>query len=264
VRLRLPGGRIAAEQLRFLVDVAERYGDGLVHLTGRANLQLRALPAAEDGSTLRADVLAAVEATGLLPSRSHDLARNLMASPQTGLAGGLTDLRPTLRALDAVILDRPALGTLPGRFLFVLDDGRGDLLDRSCDLGLVAVAAERVQLRVGEGWGEVIHREEAPDRLASMAEEFLAARGTGPTAPWHVEELAELGLTPQEWEVTPEPAFPLPPPAPALPYGVVPGGHHVAAGDRGLDREAVDRLAQAAPILIITPWRGVLIPEESS
>ena len=34
----------------------------------------------------------AIESIGLLPSRSHELARNLMVSPQTGLAGGRGDM----------------------------------------------------------------------------------------------------------------------------------------------------------------------------
>ena len=45
VRLRLPGGHLSRTTLLSLVAVAEQYGDGRVHLTTRANLQLRALPA---------------------------------------------------------------------------------------------------------------------------------------------------------------------------------------------------------------------------
>ena len=70
-----------------------------------------------------------------MPSASHELVRNLMLSPASGLAGGRVDLRPTLAELDRRICADPALTALPGRFLCVLDDGRGDLVERPCDLG---------------------------------------------------------------------------------------------------------------------------------
>ena len=41
VRLRPAGGRLSSRALLDLVGVAEEHGDGRVHLTGRANLQLR-------------------------------------------------------------------------------------------------------------------------------------------------------------------------------------------------------------------------------
>ncbi|GGO68408.1 nitrite reductase [Nocardioides deserti] len=257
VRLRLPGGRVPAASLLALAEVAERYGDGRVHVTGRANLQVRALPGEPDGGAgparLRPDVLAAVEATGLLPSRTHDLARNLMASPQTGLAGGRADLRRLVDGLDATLLADPALGGLPGRFLLVLDD-RGDLADRSCDLGVVALDAELGQLRVGDGWGPVVPLADAPRTVVDLARRFLDVRGDGPDAPWHVAELVEPLVEP----CPPDPG--LPPPAPAPPYGVVPGGVHEPVPDDGLDRAAVERLTAAAPVLVVTPWRGVLVP----
>lgn len=257
VRLRLPGGQVSSSALLALAEVAERYGDGRVRVTGRANLQVRALPAEPGTDRLRPDVLAATEATGLLPSRTHELARNLMASPQSGLAGGRADLRPVLRELDERLRADPRLGAMPGRFLHVLDD-RGDLADRPCDLGLVALDADRAQLRVGRRWGPVVALTDAPTALLDLARLFLDRRGAGPGAAWHVAELPAPLLEPHP----PDPG--LPPPAPALPYGVVPGGVHEPVPDDGLDRSAVERLTAAAPVLVVTPWRGVLVPGPTS
>ncbi|WP_418063410.1 nitrite reductase [Pimelobacter simplex] len=255
VRVRVPGGRVRLSALRALAAVAEQYGDGRVRLTGRANLQVRAMPLGADGS-LAPPALAALEATGLLPSRSHDRIRNVLVSPQTGLAGGRADLRPVLAALDTLLLSDPALAALPGRFLFTLDDGRGDLADKHLDLGLVALDATTAQLRVGEQWGAVVGLADAPAALVALARDFLAARGTGPDAPWHVPELAR----------------PLAPPVPAaagatvatgpLPLGPVAGGRHVAVPDDGLDPSAI--ATWTAPTVIVTPWHGVLIPEEAA
>lgn len=258
VRLRLPGGHVRSTSLRALVDLAEEYGDGHVHVTGRANLQVRALPGTDDlPGHLPDHVLGAVEATGLLPSRTHDLARNIMASPQTGLAGGRVDLRPAVAELDRELCADPDLGRLPGRFLFVLDDGRGDLVERPCDLGLVVLDADRGQLRVGDAWGPVLLLADAPRRLADLARRFLQVRGDGEQVPWHVRELPAPLV----------PAYPphpdVPPPIPPLAFGPVPGGTHVPVPEAGLGRGAIERLTAAAAELVVTPWHGVLVPEEA-
>jgi precorrin-3B synthase len=255
VRLRLIGGRVSAHSLRSLVHVAEAFGDGMVHVTSRANLQLRALPGA--GGHLDPLALAALEATGLLPTRTHELVRNVLVSPLTGLSGGHVDLRPVAADLDARLCADPALAGLSGRFLFVLDDGRGDLLPRSCDLGLVALDADSAQLRVGAGWGPVVPVGRSASHLAVLAHEFALRRGSGRAAPWHVSELDEPLVTPSP----PDPR--LATPSPPLPYGDAPAGRHVEVTESGLDRHTVHDLTAGVDHVIFTPWRGVLIPEEA-
>lgn len=255
VRLRLIGGRISSESLLALVGVAEEYSDGRVHLTGRANLQVRGLPGSD--GRLAPEVLSAIEATGLLPTRSHELVRNIMVSPQSGLAEDRADLRPVAAELDRLLCSDGRLAELPGRLLFVLDDGRGDLVGRSCDLGLVVLDAETAQLKVGAAWGPVVALESAAFGIVRLAREFLDRRGSGPIAPWHVVELLEPLVQPQEPDVRhPAPVRP-------LPYGPVAGGRHVAVPDGGLDRSSAEALAAGASELVVTPWRGVLVPEES-
>jgi precorrin-3B synthase len=253
VRLRLPGGRVTTPSLRSLAEVAERYGDGVVSLTSRANLQVRGLPGT-DGA-LDPGTLAALEATGLLPTRTHELVRNVMVSPQTGRAGGRADLRPVASELDRLICAEPLLATLPGRFLFVLDDGRGDLVGRTCDLGLVVLDEDFAQLRIGDGWGPVTSLGTAAAAIAGLATEFAARRGTGGEAPWHVAELPDA-LVPR---TAPDPR--LPAPVGALPFGAVPGGRHVQPVDGRLARADIERLTRAVPEVIVTPWRGVLVPQ---
>lgn len=255
VRLRLVGGRLTPAQLSGASAVAQRYGDGDLHLTGRANLQLRALPLAADGAALRDDVVEAIAATGLFPTRTHDLVRNVMVSPQSGLAGGRADLRPVAADLEALLVGDGDLADLPGRFLFVLDDGRGDLL-RDGDLGLVVVDGESAQLRVGTSWGAVVRTVEAAAALHALARRFVAARGGGPTAAWHVHEL-DVPLAEAE------PADPrLPAATPPLPHGPVLGGTHVEASDGVVTPALAAHLASRGTAdLVVTPWRGVLVPD---
>lgn len=256
VRLRLVGGRLPPRSLKALADVALEYGDGDLHLTRRANLQLRGLPMHSGG--LAPEVVQAIEATGLLPSRTHELVRNIMVSPQTGLSGGRADLRPVATELDDRLCADPRLADLPGRFLFVLDDGRGDLVDRSSDLGLVALDSSTGQLRVGSsGWGPVLALTAAARALTDLALCFLDVRGDGPEAPWHVDELAQplAEALPREnaTRVT----------CPALPFGPVAGGEHVAAPRGVVDRALAGLLAEPDRELVVTPWHGVLVPSES-
>jgi precorrin-3B synthase len=129
-RIRLPGGYAGASRLRSLAALAERLGDGSVDLTARGNVQLRGIRAETADSLARR-----AAAAGLLPSPTHDRARNITASPLAGLAGH-RDLRGPVRALDRAILADPALAALPGRFLFGLDDGTGRAALGRCDVGL--------------------------------------------------------------------------------------------------------------------------------
>lgn len=272
VRLRLIGGRIGASSLLALAAVADRYGTGRIHVTGRANLQLRALPG--DAGRLGPEVVRALAETGLLPSPSHELVRNVMVSPGTGTGagavpadpggtvpgGGRADLRPVASELDTMLCSVPRRADLPGRFLFVLDDGRGDLIDHPCDLGIVALDRSVAQLRFGEHWGPLVPIDEAPAALLRLADGFLERSGEGPAAPWHVAELPAPLTGPEA------PDRRLPSPAPPLPYGPLPGGaRHVRVPDEGLDRPAAEALAEEALAaepgeLFVTPWRGVLVP----
>lgn len=248
VRLRLIGGLVATSSLRALCDVSAAYGDGRIHLTSRANLQLRGLPGSS--SVLDPSALNALRATGLLPSETHELVRNVLVSPG-GSSGGVADLQPVAARLDALLCADPLLASLSGRFLFVLDDGRGDLLDRECDLGLVALSSSVAQLRVGSGFGPIVPLAAAASTLAELAHVFAVRRGRGAAAPWHVSELAGPLIDP----VAPDPR--LPSPSAPLPFSQT----HLPFPD-GLSRDDVHALT--APTVVVTPWRGVLIPEESA
>ena len=262
VRIRLVGGRVPTSALRRLSEVSQEHADGRIYLTRRANLQLRGMSG--DGPHLTKAALAAIVSTGLLPSRTHELVRNVLVSPQTGLAGGRADLRPVATELDDLLLADAELGRLPGRFLFTLDDGRGDVLDRltgtgkrGTDLGFVALGDGAVQLRVGDHWGDVTSLTGAARRMLDLARQFLDVRGTGANAPWHVRELTG----PLQAPVPADPRIPAP--ATPLAYGAVPGGTHVAADDGALTQSRVESLLEQASgvgYLVVTPWHGVLTP----
>lgn len=254
VRVRLVGGRLSTQSLAALSRVARRYGDGDLHLTSRANVQLRGLPTA--GAALEPDVIRAIERTGLLPSRSHERVRNIMVSPLTGVSGGRADLRPVAHRLDGLLCADPDLADLPGRFLFVLDDGRGDLTGRPNDLGIVALDRKVAQLRLGSSrWGPVVTLDEAATTLTGLCRAFLGHRGMGSSAAWHLDE---VGAFAPSAPADPRTDVRADPP----PHGVTEAYEHVAVPDGVLSAERVDDLLETTSTddVVVTPWHSVVIP----
>jgi precorrin-3B synthase len=256
VRIRVVGGALPASALAALVDLAVRFGDGDLHLTKRANLQLRAL-----ADPVPDAFVAGVRDAGLLPSTSHELVRNVMVSPLSGRLGGRADLRPVAAGLDRLLLADPSFARLPGRFLFALDDGRGDLVGRASDLTVVALDTDTVQVRAGDVWGPVLPVGEAANALVSLTNLFLRRRGVGPAAAWHVAELDTPLLTPHDRDPR------VPETGGRPPYGLaeqVDGRtvEHVEVPDGRLSPAlAGEVLARAGTEVVVTPWRSLLLPD---
>ncbi|MEU0306307.1 cobalamin biosynthesis protein CobG, partial [Streptomyces cyaneofuscatus] len=184
-RVRIPGGVLSADQAEALLTAAARFGDGELHLTSRGNVQLRGL-----GTECGGELAALLTDAGLLPSAAHERARNIVASPLAGLDGSPSVGR-WLTELDHLVCSSPAAATLSGRFLFALDDGRGDVDALGADVTLIAEGPSGAALlRIGAA-DEVfrIPVAEAPRAALLAAEEFLrAARESGA---WRVKDLPE-------------------------------------------------------------------------
>ena len=207
-RIRLPGGLITGGQLRALAGLAGELGDGRIELTSRGNVQLRALQA--DAAE---PLTAALTRVGLLPSLDHDRVRNVLASPLAGLddLGSGRDLSVIVAALDAELRARPRLAELPGRFLFAIDDGRGDVAGLGADLVAVVGAdvttvnglAVRGPMPVvgGPTANEPVTVQAAPRSgvdaatgdvvavLLAFAEAFLDERAAAGSAAWRIADL---------------------------------------------------------------------------
>jgi precorrin-3B synthase len=268
LRIRIPGGRVDAEALRQLSAASAHYADGDVQVTSRANLQLRGVRTRRDG-TVDGGLVAALDRAGLLPHPSHDRARNIMCSPLTGLAGGWADLRSAVGALDAAICAAPDLAALPGPFLFALDDGRGDIGVDRADLAAVAVADDRVRIWAGGVAGPELPLAAAVPALLGFARRFVDLGAAG----WHVRELPGGGrrflgrADPAEFRGDEVLTVPAGDPVPLGVLGQL-DGRMVASVLVPLGRLSgpqVQALAEAAATgagrLIVTPWRGVLVPD---
>jgi precorrin-3B synthase len=294
-RIRVPGGLLTGAQLKAVHELAETWGDGHVELTSRANLQLRGL------TTAPADALAArLWAAGLLPSQTHELVRNIAASPLPGVL----DVLPLVAELDRELCSDPRLAELPGRFLFALDSGHGDVAG-SADVAAVPApgpgADEIAILFAGVDAGLRVARTGVVAALLAAANAFLDERAAqassahtpttqnptddlaagGAGAAWRLRELVDgplrvaqrtaalLGFRLGEPDQTPTPDLAAPDQTPTPekrdPIGIVaqPDGLFAVAALVPLGRLSGVQLTVLARAerLVVTPWRGVVVPD---
>lgn len=254
VRVRLPGGMIAAAQLAALADVSSQFGSGTLELTSRGNVQVRGIT----------DVTAAAEAiagAGLLPSTTHERVRNIVASPLSGRAGGHADLRPWVGELDAAICAEPSLAELGGRFWFSLDDGRADVSGLGADIGVHVLGDDCALLLAGRDTGVRLAPPDAIETLVELARRFVEIRGKA----WRISELdgdqlgGTAGLLPGVAPV--DTTFP---PVTRAPVGWInQDDGRVALGAAvplgALPASVAEYLAAIEAPLVVTPWRSVLV-----
>ncbi|WWR54753.1 cobalamin biosynthesis protein CobG [Streptomyces sp. SCSIO 30461] len=274
-RLRLPGGFLTEHQLTVLAAASDGLGDGSLSITSRGNLELRGL-----SDACGAPLAALLRDAGLLPSETHERVRNVVASPLAGLDGlGFADVQLWTRELDALLCGSEWTAALSGRFLFALDDGRGDVAGLGADVTLLAGEGGAAVLRIARHAFRVAGSD-APRAALAAARAFLAASAEAGTGAWRVRELPAglhlaVGERLERAGVAAE-ALPVPPAGPSYPGplpGYVPGPlPGIVAGPRGWAVSAVAPLgrlssAQARALLPapaegvrLTPWRGVVVP----
>lgn len=247
-RVRLPGGMISAAQLAVLASASARFGSGTLELTARGNVQIR-------GITNAAALADEVAGAGLLPSATHERVRNIVASPLSGRLGGLADVRGWIGELDAATQAEPVLASLPGRFWFGVDDGRGDVSGLGTDVGVHLVDDGAALLLAGHDTGVRLSAEDVVSMMVTVAARFVDSRGKA----WRVAELDDLNsllpgvergarfapvtTPPVGWIVQDDGKIAL---GAAVPLGLMPA------------RVAESLAAIDAP-LVITPWRSLLL-----
>jgi precorrin-3B synthase len=251
VRIRVPGGQITGTALGQLSRIAQRFGSGDLQLTSRASLQIRGLDDPVPDGLVRA-----VRESGFLPSQTHERVRNIVASPLTGISGGRTDVRPLIASLDSGLCSEPRLASLPSRFLFAVDDGRGDVGGTPFDLGYQAVDHLHGWVLLGGAErGLCVPARDAVPTLLELAHRFLTARqGFGHV--WHVRDLADWATT-----VPGVRAVKLPRGVTASPLGAVAGAASVQVPLALLTPvQAATVETWATGSVVITPSRGLVLP----
>jgi precorrin-3B synthase len=259
VRLRLTGGIVGADLGTRIAQWSREWGNGLIDLSSRANLQLRGLSARHLPSLQ--DALAQA---GLLdPNPEAEAIRNVVVSPLAGIDPlAWLDIRPIASALEHRLATDRSLHRLPGKFGFAIDDGGRFSLDGvSADVRFVAGPGPvfGIQLAdLADAFGPCAP-DTVPDIAARIVHAFLRHDGAR-----RMRDVA-VGMIAADSGLAGTQAFAIRQQQPHL--GVHPVGDTAFLGV-GLPfgqvtAEDFADLASMAQELRLTPWRAILIPTAS-
>jgi precorrin-3B synthase len=168
-RIRPRGGLVAGPVVAALAEAAARYGNGLIEITSRANLQIRGLrPDSIAPFTEAMLAVGAADADEAIEARANILVSPLLEAdpaiaPETaGIA----------RAIRRGLAD-PKFAGLPAKFGFLVDGGGAlPLGDLGLDITVRAIGAGRWGLSCG-GNALTLDAAEAASRALGLAAEFV-------------------------------------------------------------------------------------------
>jgi ferredoxin-nitrite reductase len=175
IRIRTPGGIISSRQSDAIASLCDDFAGGYVHITNRANLQVR-----EIHKNLSIEVLNILQELGL-GSRNPEVdpIRNIMSSPTAGIdAFELIDTRPFVRDLDNYFQEHPELAALSPKFSVCFDGGGAvSVGDRLNDIRFLAVVdGENTYFRLYLGASDtklLVKPEQAIALVAALADVYL-------------------------------------------------------------------------------------------
>lgn len=173
LRVRLPGGVLPPGQMRALAAVSQRYGNGVLHLTTRQDIQVHRVPL-----DCLCDALEALGRAGLRTrGGGGDTVRNITACPRTGVCRDqVFDVAPYVVAVTEFLLADPASFQLPRKYKLAFSGCERDCAGVAVhDVGFLATrqdGAEGFRAFAGGGLG-------ALSRVGQVLEEFVSAGDAG-------------------------------------------------------------------------------------
>lgn len=171
VRVRPRGGRLSPEQAHGIADLATRFGNGLIDLSARANVQVRGL-----SDQTHAPMIEGLRALGLIDlSTEAEARRNVVVTPFWQEGDGTSAL---VRALtDALALDDAP--QTPGKFGYAVDCGSVPVLQSvSADVRIERGDGGGLIVRAdGSEFGASVNAETAAATALALAHWFLDAGG---------------------------------------------------------------------------------------
>jgi precorrin-3B synthase len=172
MRAKVVGSTLSLAQLSEIAAIALACGNGRIDLSQRAQLQLRGV-----SETTLAEAQARLKSIGLLALDAATESRlNIIASPLAGTAS--FDANEIAARLAGAIADDQALKALPGKFLFLVDDGSASgLRDVDADIRLEARGAQIAVVLDGARHQAVIASPAAAiDAAVALARAFIDLR----------------------------------------------------------------------------------------
>ncbi|MGA7804655.1 precorrin-3B synthase [Bradyrhizobium sp.] len=250
VRIRPHGGRLSRAQAAGIAEFAGRYGNGLIDLTGRANLQIRGVRPEDHDALIKA--LAQLDLIDA--DVDSEVQRNILVAP-FWRAGD--DTSSIAAELELALAGR-SLG-LPAKFGFAVDCGDGrTLAQASADIRIERGLQDQLIVRPdGMPQGHAVAKADAVGIALALADWFVASggvrNGRGRMAA-HIAGGVEL---PEALAGRAMPGPAAPPPQPRLHAG----GALVGLAFGQIQGATLKFLAGLAPGLRMTPWRMVFLED---
>lgn len=242
VRIRPYGGRLTPVQVQGIADLSQRFGNGLIDLSSRANLQLRGV--SPDTHT---PLIKGLRALGLIDKSAQiESQRNVIVTPFWGPTDG------ALNMANAVAAALTGLPHLPSKFGAGVDIGANPVLrDVSADIRIEKAQGGFLVYPDGGQTGATVARANLGNAVRALGQWFIDAGGISDGRGRMRNLTAPL---PDQFRQTPVPQAPAFAPRPMLTdQGALVG---VAFGQ--LQAETLAKLGALWP-LRITPWRMVLL-----
>ncbi|PWC39065.1 precorrin-3B synthase [Azospirillum sp. TSO35-2] len=213
LRVRVPAGALPADHARRIAELGDRYGNGLIDLSHRGNLQVRGVSSEGIGP-----VTDALRAMGYVADdAASEAVRNVLCSPTAGLDPCGVDVRPVARTLDVRLAEDSVLHRLPPKFgWLVCGGGLGHLADSSTDVRFDALDGGRFQVSLGGTLAQaaplgLCRAEDVADVASALGRAFLDLRAEQPEPPRRMAGLvAAIGVEPFILRLS-TPISPLPP-----------------------------------------------------
>lgn len=252
VRVRPRGGRLSPDQARGIAALSRQFGNGLIDLSTRANVQLRGVTEAGHGPLIEG-----LRNLGLIdPSTEAEARRNVAVTPFWCEGDGIADLA---RRLTEALAAEDAPQT-PGKFGYAVDCGSIPVLRAtSADIRIERGAAGLILRADGADHGALVTAETAAPMALRLARWFLESGGVPEGRGRMAAHLKRGAALPPEFAGVPCQFNAAPAPAP----GSVSQGILVGIEFGQMQAETLSILAEMGA-LRITPWRMILIEGASS
>jgi precorrin-3B synthase len=254
VRIRPPAGRLSHEQAAGIAELAQRFGNGLIDLTNRANLQLRGvMPATLSDLTEGLRSLNLLDASPEIEAR-----RNIVVTPFWTAGDGTLHIAEAL----ANALSQPGAPALPSKFGFAVDTASEVVLQTTpADIRIERRAGSLFVYADGFSCGAQVSFEQAVPAAIALAHWCDSNMATQLANPRQSLRLAQA-LLPVMFQV------PLPVQAANLyaQIGANPHGYLVGIALGQMSAQLLMLLAATAArfgsgSLRMTPWRMLLIEQ---
>lgn len=248
VRVRPRLGCLTSAQARGIAEAARTFGNSIIDLSSRANLQLRGVSPERHGALL--DVLGGLN---LVDARDDiEARRNIVVTPFWDGAGAVARIAA---ALEAALADCDL--PLPGKFGFAVDCGDERVLAQvSADIRFERSSVGGLLVRAdGAARGIAVSEADAVETALQMARWFVESGGVSDGRGRMARHLATGVLLPASLAGSDAPSVGVPVPRP----GLSDGGALVGVAFGSMHADQLEALGQLDLDLRMTPWRMVFL-----